>query len=223
MIKHATSKKECRDIRLLFTSEMSPEWELPELPRKPAQFEELGTLLGAWEDNRLVGAAFISPASTEANAIYDNLSGIDDDLARDSYTWLREKVVFIELIATVAQYRRRGIAHRLLSKIQSIAADEGREIIIAVAGNNDSRKLFAHADYIILQPNVGLVLTANQNDTLLDLGILPGVPDCAFAVKEIGRSNRFSFMITHPDVSGWDHGTPMWQLTERAFHVPTNR
>jgi len=220
MIKRASSRKECREIRLLFTSEMDPELEIPVLPRKPSQFGDIGTLLGAWEDDHLVGAAFVRPAIREASAIFDHLSDRDPSLARDSSTWLSEKVVFVELIATVAQHRRKGIANDLLSEIKASSIYAGREVMIAVAGNNNSRRLFAFADYIIFRPYVSLVLTTNQNGRVRDLGTLPGVPDCNYAVKEIGRNNRFSFMITQPSCNE-DFG--LWKLNDKNFHASANR
>ena len=114
-------------------------------------------LIGAWHDQRLVGAIFIGPAD---NYAYDR-----DLLANPTYRpeILSRTVASIEGLAVQPHYRRGGIGLALKNAATAWANDHGAGLIISVPTTEAARELNKKAGYYLAPRNIILVLENSEH------------------------------------------------------------
>ena len=115
-------------------------------------------LIGAWHDQRLVGAIFIGPAD---NYAYDR-----DLLANPTYRpeILSRTVASIEGLAVQPHYRRGGIGLALKNAATAWANDHGAGHIISVPTTEAARELNNKAGYYLAPRNIILVLENSEHN-----------------------------------------------------------
>lgn len=215
----AVTEDDCREISAFLTKEMSEEVFIPRLPGSARESETVGELFGYRENGHLVGAAFCRPLHEEAEAVIRN-PVVEPGVGEEVYSWLTDRAKMIELVATSTAHRRKGIAAKLLRTIESLAVDDGCDVLLAVTKDSIAANLFAQQGYFVYKPLVSLMLTAQQADGMKLLGQIPGLPDTFHALKEVGRCERFSFGVHHPAAMQRQDGNPVIRsCAARGFRI----
>lgn len=151
-IRPAATQEEVQAIRTLLTEQVPyPNFvPLPEvLPNRHNHLHR--ELIGAWRDSHLIGAAFIGPAEQEAHSLVGPTAHHDAEV-------ILHNVAMIHDIAVEPAHRRTGTALAIKHHLSAWARDHGAHLILAVPMNQASRNLNQAADYILLPPDITLIM-----------------------------------------------------------------
>ncbi|WP_043564769.1 GNAT family N-acetyltransferase [Actinomyces israelii] len=156
-IRPAATKEEVQAIHTLITEQVPYPSFVPLPETLPDRNNHLHReLVGAWRDSHLVGAAFIGPAEQEAD--HPARLGLHDDAKT-----ILDNVAMIHDLAVEPAHRRQGIALALKHWLATWARDHGTHLILSVPMNQASRDLNEAAHYIVLPPNITLVIQIKAN------------------------------------------------------------
>ena len=151
-IRPAATQEEVQAIHTLLTEQVPyPNFvPLPEvLPNRHNHLHR--ELIGAWRDSHLIGAAFIGPAEQEAD--HPKRLGLHDDAKT-----ILQNVAMTHDIAVEPTHRRTGTALAVKHHLNTWAHDHGAHLVLAVPMNQASRNLNEAADYILLPPDITLIM-----------------------------------------------------------------
>lgn len=117
------------------------------------------TLIGAFRDEALIGAAFIGPAehiaAQAASLLFmrEPATVIDETVQS-----LRRNVAYMAGIAVSPGYRRQGVGRRIKLFCERWAADHSADVIIGVSTTDEAVALNKGMGYTVLPQGVALVL-----------------------------------------------------------------
>ena len=156
-IRPAATQEEVQAIRTLLTEQVPYPNFVPLPETIPNRHNHLHReLIGAWRDSHLIGAAFIGPAEQEAD--HPKRLGLHDDAKT-----ILQNVAMTHDIAVEPTHRRTGTALAVKHHLNTWAHDHGAHLVLAVPMNQASRNLNEAADYILLPPDITLVIQIKTN------------------------------------------------------------
>ncbi|MCK6131752.1 GNAT family N-acetyltransferase [Bifidobacterium dentium] len=142
------------------------------------------TLIGAWSQNRLVGAAALSPYMEHAKAFL----GIGRADAAQAVTRL---VAETDGIAVRPDHRREGVGRKIKLFCDSFAAEHHAAIMVSVTTNHESACLNNKTKHIVFGRCDGLVIkyVDTVGEPLIWLHDLDGtIPEAAWSVSVLGKT-----------------------------------
>ena len=114
-----------------------------------------GTILGAWDNDDLVAAAFVGPDVQSAGDAFMN--------GRPDYAGaFRQRIAVVHGIATDPERRQEGAARTLLSAIDTLATQQEYDVLIAVPTSNEAEQFFTQCGYLLFEDSVALMLQPKE-------------------------------------------------------------
>ncbi|WP_374071807.1 GNAT family N-acetyltransferase [Corynebacterium belfantii] len=169
-------------------------------------------LVGAWENDGLVGGACLSPCTVEADnlraqlATFVDLGMMDDsNLATGGKVanWIENRIIKIDMIATDPAWRGHGIARNVVDYCETIARQHQCEALIAAVANTVSHRVFDACGYLTCPPEVRLIPTrADSDGNFWTYPTLAQGGDIPLVIKELTRGEIFltcSWHDWHPN------------------------
>lgn len=142
------------------------------------------TLIGAWSQNRLVGAAALSPYMEHTDAFL----GIG---RADAAQAIARLVAETDGIAVRPDHRREGVGRKIKLFCDSFAAEHHAAIMVSVTTNHESACLNNKTKHIVFERCDGLVIKYADaiNKPIVWLHSLDGsIPEAAWAVTILGKT-----------------------------------
>ena len=118
------------------------------------------TLVGAWADDGLVGAALIGPGVKAAEGLVDVLGGTP--ASYHAAQVVLRYAAMVEGIAVRPDRRREGIGPEIKRWLDVFAAQHGAGLVLGIPVNEGSRRLNEKAGHKVLDPDVALVLQVHD-------------------------------------------------------------
>jgi RimJ/RimL family protein N-acetyltransferase len=152
VIRPVENDVEAQEARSLLTEQIKHPSPVPFPERLIEDDHQLrATLIGAWADERLVAAAFIGPDIQDSQ-----LAGaVAGDHAREFFI---ENVAMIHGIAVDIDHRHEGIGSKIKRFLTPWAADHHTCLVLSIATTDFARAMNEKTGYIVLPPQVPLVI-----------------------------------------------------------------
>ena len=117
------------------------------------------TLIGAFRDETLIGAAFIGPGEHIADQASALLFASESRTVIDKATQiLRRNIAYMAGIAVLPGYRRQGIGRKIKSFCELWAANNHASLIVGIATTRKAVALNKSLGYTVLPQQVSLML-----------------------------------------------------------------
>lgn len=124
------------------------------------------TLIGAWAEDRLVGAAFVMPDLEDSTYYAATGHG-------NAAEFLAVRTAMVQGIAVIPEYRRMGIGARIKRYCGMWAAQHGCVLVLSIVTNEAAARMNEKAGYQVLPPLVTLVVEAVDHGRVVALIGLP--------------------------------------------------
>jgi GNAT superfamily N-acetyltransferase len=150
VIRPVGNEVEAQEARVLLTKQIAHPSDVP-FPERVVEDDDLlrPTLIGAWADDSLVGAAFIGPDIQEANSA----GLVAGKHAREFFI---RNVAMIHGVAVSVDHRHEGVGTQIKRYLDAWAADHHAFLVLSVATTDFARAMNEKAGHVVLPPQVTL-------------------------------------------------------------------
>ena len=136
------------------------------------------TLVGAFLEDRMVGAALVGPVNDYAIAFEQNIRAFHPWCdARKASEILRESVAEVQGLVVDSDHRGKGVGLRIKRYCDMWAAQHDAEFVFSVPTNEAARKMNKRAGHVVLGGGVRMVVQVQDREAGFRSPAISALPD----------------------------------------------